>query len=214
MELIPPEIDTYVKAHASAEEPLLAELTRETWADAHCPQMQTGHVEGSLLYLLVRLLNARRVLEIGTFTGYSSLCMARGMPEDGRIITCDIDPVATAMARRYWAQNPHGGKIELCLAPALETIATLSEPLDLVFIDADKEHYPQYWEAVVPKVRPGGLIVADNVLWSGKVLDPKEPSDLAIVAFNQLVQADPRVEAVMLTVRDGVTIARKKEGAA
>jgi caffeoyl-CoA O-methyltransferase len=211
MELTPPAIDAYAKAHASGEDPLLAELTRETWASAQYPQMQTGHVEGSLLYLLARMINARRILEIGTYTGYSSLSLARALPESGVVITCDIDPVATDMARRYWARSPHGHKIVLRLAPALETIAAIEGSLDLVFIDADKENYGAYWDGVLPLVRPGGLIIADNVLWSGKVLDPKDPSDHAIVAFNEKVRADDRVESVLLTVRDGITLARKKD---
>lgn len=210
MELLYPEaIDEYTKLHTSREDPLLQELTQETYAKAKYPTMQTGHVEGSLLALLAAILEARSVLEIGSFTGYSALAMAAAMPPDGRLITCDVDPVATEIARRYWARSPHGGKIELRLGPALETIESLDGPLDLVFIDADKENYINYWEACLPKVRRGGVIVVDNVLWSGKVLDPKEETDRAIVAFNTHARYDERVKAVMLPVRDGVTVARK-----
>ncbi|MCL4694817.1 MAG: O-methyltransferase, partial [Candidatus Hydrogenedentes bacterium] len=136
--------------------------------------------------------------------------MAEGMAADGKLITCDVDPEATAIAQTHWNQSPHGSKIELRLGPALETIEGLTGPIDMVFIDADKENYIHYWEAVLPKVRQGGLIVADNVLWSGRVLKPEKRSDHAVDAFNKHVVADPRVEAVMLTVRDGVTLAWKR----
>jgi caffeoyl-CoA O-methyltransferase len=136
--------------------------------------------------------------------------MAMGLPDDGRVITCDIDPDVTRIAREFWARSPHGHKIELRMGAALDTIRALDGPIDLAFIDADKSNYIKYWDAVVTKVRPGGLILADNVLWSAKVLRPKEPNDYAIVAFNRHVRQDDRVELVMLTVRDGITLARKK----
>ena len=210
MDLIAPEIDAYAKLHASPEDALLAELTEETRAKAKYPQMQTGHVEGLFLRLLVQALEARSVLEIGCFTGYSALSMAMGLPEGGKVTTCDIDPEMTVIAKRYWARSPHGGKIELVLGPALETVAGLDGPFDLVFIDADKENYIAYWDACIPKVRSGGFVAVDNVLWSGRVLDPKEKSDYAIVAFNQHAARDDRVDKVVLTVRDGITLARKK----
>jgi caffeoyl-CoA O-methyltransferase len=174
------------------------------------PQMQVGRIEGRFLKMLVRLVRARRILEIGMFTGYSALMMAEGLPDDGRMITCDVNPVAEEVARRYFNQSPYGHKIEIRLGPALDTIKSLTEPLDLVFIDADKTNYSNYYEAVMPLVRPGGLIVADNVLWSGRVLDPKSDDDHAIVAFDKLVQSDPRVENVCLTVRDGMMLAWKR----
>jgi caffeoyl-CoA O-methyltransferase len=160
--------------------------------------------------MLVRLTVARRVLEIGMFTGYSALMMAEGLPEDGRLITCDVDPKAELIARRYFAESPHGHKIEVRMGPALETVASLAEPIDMVFIDADKENYVNYYEACFPLVRPGGLIVADNVLWSGRVLDPQDEATRAIVAFNTRVQQDPRVENVCLTIRDGIMLAWKR----
>jgi caffeoyl-CoA O-methyltransferase len=172
--------------------------------------MMVGYCEGLLLKLLVRLMNARRVLEIGTFTGYSALCLAEGLPEDGRLVTCDVDAAATTIARRYWARSPHGAKITLELRPALETIATLQGPIDLVFIDADKPGYVRYWEACLPLLRTGGVVAADNTLWSGKVLAPSGQDDLAIAAFNDHVARDPRVEKVVLPVRDGVTVAVKR----
>jgi caffeoyl-CoA O-methyltransferase len=144
------------------------------------------------------------------FTGYSALMMAEGLSEDARLITCEIDPRAEAIAHRYFAESPHGDKITIRMGPALETIKTLTGPLDLVFIDADKSNYANYYEACLPLLKPGGLIVADNVLWSGKVLHPNDPNDHAIVAFNRLVQSDPRVENVCLTVRDGMMLACKR----
>jgi caffeoyl-CoA O-methyltransferase len=173
--------------------------------------MQVDVIEGRFLKMLVRLTGARTILEIGTFTGYSALMMAEGLPDDGRLITCEVDPKAEAIARRYFAESPHGHKVTVRMGPALETIKTLSAPLDLVFIDADKANYSNYYEASLPLLRPGGLIVADNVLWSGKVLDPQDADDHAIVAFDRMVQSDPRVENVCLTVRDGMMLARKRE---
>lgn len=208
--LIPDAIEQYATAQSAGEAPLFRELAAETHAVTDCPQMQVGQLEGGLLRLLVRMINARRVLEIGTFTGYSALAMAEGLPADGELITCDIDPKATAIAQKYWARSPHGKKISLTLGPALDTLSTLHGPFDLVFIDADKTNYRHYWEAALPKVRQGGLLVIDNVLWSGRVLDPQDAESEAIATFNDHVTKDPRVEAVMLTVRDGITVAWKK----
>lgn len=210
MPVIPDPIDEYARLHSSREDPLLAELARDTFANAKLPQMQTGHLEGSFLRILAAAIGARRVLEIGTYTGYSALCLASGLPDDGVVITCDRDPEATDMARRYWAKSPHGRKIDLRMGNALDTLKTLDGPFDLAFIDADKENYVRYWEACLPKVRPGGILAVDNVLWSGRVLNPKDPLDHAIVAFNLHVRYDDRVDLVMLTIRDGLTLARKK----
>lgn len=208
--LVPEIIEGYAAAHTAAESPLLHELAQETYRSTDCPQMLVGQLEGTLLKLLVKMIKARCVLEIGTFTGYSALAMAEGLPKNGRLITCDIDPVVTEIAQRYWARSPHGKKIELRLGLALDTLKSLKERLDLVFIDADKENYVNYWEVCIPKIRRGGILVADNVLWSGRVLKPKDETDRAIVRFNEHVKKDKRVDAVMLTVRDGVTVAWKK----
>jgi caffeoyl-CoA O-methyltransferase len=206
----PDGIEDFAAAHSDAPSELLVRLREETIASIESPGMQVGPLEGALLRMLVRLTGARRVLEIGMFTGYSALCMAEGLPDDGELITCDVNPKAEAIARRYFAQSPHGKKIHVRMGPALETIKTLKGPLDLVFIDADKSNYPAYYDAVFPLLRQGGLIVGDNTLWSGKVLDPKTEDDRAIVAFDQKVAQDPRVERVLLTVRDGVMLARKR----
>lgn len=207
---IPENIDAYATAHSTPESALFAELAAVTRARTTMPQMMVGHTEGLLLKFLVRVSGAKHVLEIGTFTGYSTLSMAEGLRDDGSIVTCDIDPAATAIAQSFWDRSPHGKKIALKLAPALDTIATLAGPIDLVFIDADKTNYVRYWDACVPKMRSGGMLVTDNVLWSGRVLDPKETDDHALAAFNEHVLRDTRVELVMLPIRDGITLAVKR----
>lgn len=210
--IAPPPIDAYCLAHTTPADPLLDELAAHTQAHCKLPQMLTGPVEGTLLRMLVQTSGAQRVLEIGTFTGYSALSMAAGLPADGELITCDIDQDTNAIAKSFWARSPHGTKIKPMLGPALETIGALPTKMrfDFVFIDADKENYVNYYEAVLPRLRSGGLIAADNTLWSGKVLDPREKSDHAIVAFNMHVARDARVEQVLLSVRDGVLLIRKR----
>jgi caffeoyl-CoA O-methyltransferase len=205
------KIEQFARDHTTPESDLFARLREETYRTMASPQMQVDRIEGELLKLLVRLTGARLILEIGTFTGYSALMMAAGLPNDGRLVTCEVDPMAEAIARRYFAESPHGSKIDLRMGPALETIKSLTGPLDLVFIDADKPNYSNYYQASMPLLKPGGLIIADNVLWSGKVINPKDEKDHAIVAFNKLVQSDSRVENVCLTVRDGIMLAWKKQ---
>jgi caffeoyl-CoA O-methyltransferase len=208
--IILPAIEDYCRAHSVAASPLRDELYVHTHAHCKLPQMLTGPLESAFLAMLVRLTRARRIVEIGLFTGYSALSMAEALPADGRIVSCEISADNAAIARRFFERSPHGGKIEIRMGPALETLKSLEGPFDLAFVDADKENYIAYFEALVPKLAPGGLIVADNVLWSGTVLDPKEASDRAIVAFNDHVARDPRVEVVMLPVRDGVSLIRRK----
>jgi caffeoyl-CoA O-methyltransferase len=208
--LVPPEIEEYAGAHTELPAPLFEELRQKTYAHMKSPHMQVGRLEGSFLRMLVRLAQARRVLELGTFTGYSALMMAEGLPEDGELITCDVDENATAMAREFFARSPHGRKIQLRMGPALDTLKSLHGPLDLAFIDADKTNYSAYYDAIVPLLRPGGLLVADNTLWSGRILHPEDPSDHALVDFNRKVAADARVEKVLLTVRDGMMLALKR----
>ncbi len=210
MNLVPEEIETYCESHSSPESEVLKALVKETYENAKLPQMQVGHLEGAFLKILVRLTRAQRVLEIGTFTGYSALAMAEGLPENGKVITCDIDPVNTEIARKHWSLSPNGKKIELKLGPALQTLETIEGPFDLAFIDADKENYLKYWNKILPKMNSGGLLIADNVLWSGRVLNPKEPTDHKIAEFNKQVHSDPRVELLMLPVRDGMTLAWKR----
>lgn len=222
MDFIDKRVEEYAFEHTAPEPDLLRRLSEETYARMEWPTMLTGRLEGRLLKLLAQIAGARRVLEIGTFTGYSALSLAEGLPEDGKVITCEIDPRNADFARRYFAMSPHGRKVEIRLGPALETLQALrsaagaAEPagmagaFDLAFIDADKENYPAYYEAVMELVRPGGLILVDNTLWSGKVLDPKDKDTLAIDALNNRIARDARVENVLLTVRDGVQLVRRK----
>ncbi len=211
--LIGEALDAYVHAHTTAQPPLFDRLREETHRDLDMPQMQVGRVEGQFLRMMVQISGARRVLEIGTYSGYSGLAMASALPEDGKLVTCDIDPEAAAVARRYFDDSPWGDKIELRLGPALDTVRELRESgatFDLVFIDADKSGYVNYYEGVLPMLPSGGLVLADNTLWSGAVLDPRDDSDHAIVRYNTHVAQDDRVEQVLLSVRDGVMMARKK----
>ena len=204
------QIEEYAEAHTTPPDPLLAELAAETKATMASPQMLTGTIEGRFLEQLVAVMGARRVLEIGTFTGYASLSMAAALPADGRIDTLDIEPKHAEVAQRYFDRSPHGSKITLHLGPALETITSLEGEFDLVFIDADKENYDAYYEAVLPRLSARGLIAIDNTLWSGRVLDPPDETSKLIAALNDKLAADERVVAVQLTVRDGVTLVRRR----
>lgn len=209
--LLSPDIERYVHDHTRARPALFDELRDVTHATMESPNMQVGRVEGGLLKMLVAITGARRVLEVGTFTGYSALCMAEALPDDGELITCDKDPEATRVARSFFDRTPHGKKISIRVGDALTTIRALPNgtTFDLAFIDADKERYSDYYEEIVPRLRPGGLLVADNTLWSGTVVAPETESARAIASFNQRVTADPRVENVLLSVRDGIMLARK-----
>ena len=208
--LVDEAIEAYAEAHTTPPDPLLAELAAETRATMSAPQMLTGTLEGRFLELLVHATGARRILEIGTFTGYSALSMAAALPEDGRIDTLDIEPRHAEVAQRYFDRSPHGAKIRLHLGPALETIGTLEGEFDLVFIDADKKGYDGYYEAVLPRLSARGLIAIDNTLWSGRVLDPQDDDTRTIAALNDKLAADERVVAVQLTIRDGVTLVRRR----
>ncbi len=205
-----PEIETYLHEHSRAPAPIFEEMRARTYAEVPEPQMQVGRVEGALLRILVAAIGARRVLEIGTFTGFSGLSIAESLPDDGELITCDINPRVTAIAREYFDRTPHGKKIKIVLGPALETIRTLAPHFDMVFVDGDKEHYPDYYEAAIRLLRPGGLLLADNALWSGEVLAPETTEGRAIAALNARATADPRVDNVLLAVRDGVMLVRKR----
>lgn len=206
-------LERYIEAHTTPEDDLWTRLRGESDAAFKDPDMAVGPVQGRLLRLLVMISGARRVLEIGTFSGYSALFLASGLPADGELLTLDINPETTALARRFFAESPWRDKIRLRLGPALDSLRDLAADgarFDLVFLDADKEAYVEYWEAVVPLVPSGGLILADNALWSGRVLAPEEASDHAVVAFNDRVRRDPRVEHVLLSIRDGLMLARKR----
>jgi caffeoyl-CoA O-methyltransferase len=208
--LVEEQLEEYAEAHSTEPDPLLAELAEETRATMAAPQMLTGPIEGRFLELLVAGLGARRVLEIGTFTGYSALSMAAALPPEGHIDTLDIEPRHAEVAQRYFDRSPHGSKITLHLGPALETIEALEGEFDFVFIDADKENYDAYYEAVLPRLAERGLIAIDNTLWSGRVLDPQDENTKKIAALNDKLAADERVVAVQLTVRDGITLVRRR----
>ena len=208
--IVDERVEAYAEEHTTQVGELFERLAEETRAETSAPQMMVGRIEGQFLARLVRLSGARRILELGTFTGYSSISMASALPDDGRIITCDVDPEATAIARRYMDESGHGDKIEIRLGPALETIETLEGPFDLVFIDADKPSYRAYYEAALPLLAEDGVIIADNVLWSGRVAEEGgDESTQAIKDFNEHVRNDDRVVSVMLTVRDGMTLIQK-----
>ena len=207
MKWLDPKVDAYAEAHTTPSGELFERLAAETREKTTLPQMMVGEVEGRFLEFLVRLMRAQRVLELGTFTGYSSLSMARGLPEGGRVISCDVDEETTAIARRYAEEAGLADRIEYRIGPALETIAQLDGTFDLVFIDADKPNYRNYYEAVLPKLSDNGLIVADNALRDGRVL---EDGDEPMKEFNDHVRNDPRVECVLLTVRDGMLFVMKR----
>lgn len=204
-------VEEYAAEHTTPVGDLFEQLAAETREKTTAPQMMVGRIEGQFLARLVRLSGAKRILELGTFTGYSSISMASALQPDGRIITCDVDPDATAIARRYMDESGFGDRIEIRLGPALETIETLEGPFDIVFIDADKANYKAYYEATLPLLAQDGVLIADNVLWSGRVVEEDgEESTLAIKDFNEHVANDDRVVSVMLTVRDGMTLVQNR----
>ena len=210
--IVSEEIEAYAEAHTTKPPELLAELAEETRLTLRAPQMLTGTIEGRFLELLVYGTGAKRVLELGTYSGYSSLSMAAGLPEGGHIDTCEFDETHAEVARRYMEESPYGDRITVHLGPALETIEKLEGEFDFVFIDADKENYVNYYEALLPRLADGGLMALDNTLWSGRVLDDSDDSEgtRAIKAINARIASDERVTSVMLTVRDGVTLVRKR----
>ena len=210
-------IEAYAAAHTTPEPALFADLAAETRTSTSAPSMMVGTLEGRFLSFLVTMLRPQLVLEIGTFTGYSALSMAGSLPPGGRIMTCDISEEHVAIARRHIDASPHRDQIEIRVGPAIDTLESLDGPFDLAFIDADKTGYLDYYEAIVPKLAPGGVIAVDNVLWSGRVLDDAPAGEIdestrALRAFNDHVVADERVECVMLPVRDGVTLVRLRAG--
>ena len=205
-----PALEAYAEAHTTAPPDHLLALAEETRATLMAPQMMVGALEGRFLEMLVYALRPKWVLEIGTFSGYSSLSMAAGLPPGGRITTCELSPVHAAAARAHIAGSPYADRIEVVEGPALDTVGALDGPFDFVFIDADKTNYLAYYHAVLGKLAPGGLIAADNTLWSGNVVNEGDQSDdtRAIRAFNDAVVGDSRVVCALLPVRDGVTLIR------
>jgi caffeoyl-CoA O-methyltransferase len=211
--VVPAAVEAYAAAHTTAPAPFLQALAEQTRATLESPQMLTGEIEGRFLEFLVFLAQPRLVLEIGTYSGYSALSMAQALPAGGRIVTCELDRDRVEFAQRHIDEAGFSDRIEIRQGPALETIGGLDGPFDLVFVDADKEGYHDYYEAVLPKLSERGLIVIDNVLWSGRVAEPESDEDSdstrALRAFNDHVAGDERVVCVMLSVRDGVTLVRR-----
>ena len=206
-----PQIERYARDHSAAEPPLLTELAAATREFSPAHGMMVGRLEGRFLKMLVAAVGARRVLEVGTFTGYSALSMAEALPPDGELITLELDPRHAEMARGFIARSPYAGVIEVRIGPALDSLRSLEGPFDFVFIDADKPGYLDYYEAALPLLADRGLIAVDNVLQSGRVVDAGEQSrnTVAMRRFNDHVAADPRVECVMVPIRDGVTLIRR-----
>lgn len=206
------KIDSYIEAHTSAEPPLLRQLYRHTNIHHLYGRMCSGKVQGRLLKMLTSMIEPKRVLEIGTFTGYSALCIAEALEPDAILHTIEIDDEQEENLKHWFSQSSHGSKIKLHIGDALTIVPSMDEEFDMVLIDANKRHYISYLELITNKLRKGGYIIADNTLWNGKVLEQPMPTDeqtRAIAEFNRLVANDPRFEAVMLPLRDGLTIIRK-----
>ncbi len=211
MDFLPKKIADYAETHTEAESDLLQSLVRDTHLKTLAPRMLSGHLQGRFLSLITKLMQPKRILEIGTFTGYAALCMAEGLAEDGILTTIEANDELAVLIRKYVELGGFSGKIEALFGNALDIIPTLADGFDLVFIDAGKRDYPAYYDLVLPKVKSGGLIIADNILWSGKVVDDKKDVDTTIIdQFNKKIVADNRVEALLLPIRDGLMLARKK----
>ena len=213
MDFIAEEIQNYAEKYTSAESDLLTELLRKTHRERNDKSMLSGFYQGRLLSMFSKMIAPRRILEIGTYMGYSALCLAEGLTEDGKIITLDMQPTTHEIAKEFWAKSDLKDKIDGRLGDAAQIIPTLDETFDLVFIDADKPNYKNYYDLVFPKVRVGGLIIADNVLWSGKILDVaanNDESTIALDEYNKKINADARVSNILFAVRDGLMIARKE----
>jgi caffeoyl-CoA O-methyltransferase len=209
MFIVPENIEAYALDNSHKETPLLKELREETYRIMEYPQMLTGPIEAQFLRTLIKLLGARKVLEVGMFTGYATLSMASALPIDGELITCEINGEAIRFASKFFERSEFGKRIRVMEGPALESIKKIDFEIDFAFIDADKTSYPDYYEEIMLRLRQGGLIVVDNALWSGRVLTPEDDETRAIAALNRRIRNDTRVENVLLTVRDGVNLVRK-----
>lgn len=211
MHFISPELENYIEQHSQPEPELLAALNKETYQKVLLPRMLSGHFQGRVLSMLSKLVRPVNILEIGTYTGYAALCLCEGMRENGQLHTIDIKEELVDFQRKYFDRSPWGNQIFQHLGEAVDVIPTLDLTFDLVFIDADKENYLNYFELMVPKMNKGGIILSDNVLWSGKVLEPLQPNDLStkvLLEYNERLKNDPRVETVLLPIRDGLTVSR------
>lgn len=213
MDFLPEKIDHYSENHTSPESELLAKLNRDTQAKVLRPRMLSGHLQGRTLSMMSHMLRPNRILEIGTYTGYSALCLAEGLTDGGELHTIDINEELEDFAQSYFDKSEYGQKIKMHIGNALDLIPELNKTWDMVFIDADKTNYSNYYDLVIDRTRSGGFIIADNVLWSGKVTEPVKKQDddtRALIAFNKKIQHDERVENVLLPIRDGLMVCRKK----
>ena len=212
MEFITQELDQYCCSHTADENELLKRINRETHLEVLQPRMLSGHFQGRVLSMLSKMIQPKRILEIGTYTGYSALCLAEGLKMEGKLVTIDVNEELAARVQSYFDESSFSKQISYVISPALEVIPSLNETWDLVFIDADKQNYIEYYEMVLPLVKSGGYIILDNVLWSGKVTDSqKNDKDTVLLRkLNTLIHTDERVEEVLLPIRDGLMIARKK----
>ena len=211
MHFISQELENYIEQHSEKEPVLLAALSKETYQKILLPRMLSGHFQGRVLSMLSKLIRPLNILEIGTYTGYSALCLCEGMQEKGQLHTIDIKEELVDFQRKHFDKSPWGNQIVQHLGEAVAIIPTLDIKFDLVFIDADKENYLNYFELILPKMNKGGIILSDNVLWSGKVLEPLHPNDLStkvLMEYNQLLATDARIETVLLPIRDGLTVSR------
>ena len=211
MHFISQELEDYIEQHSEKEPALLAALNKETYQKILLPRMLSGHFQGRVLSMLSKLIRPVNILEIGTFTGYAALCLCEGMQENGQLHTIDIKEELVDFQRKYFDKSPWGNQITQHLGEAITIIPTLEMRFDLVFIDADKENYINYFELILPKMNKGGIILSDNVLWSGKVLEPLQKNDLStkiLLEYNELLKNDSRVETVLLPIRDGLTVSR------
>ncbi len=211
MHFLSPLLEDYIQNHSEDEPEILQELTRETHLKIVRPRMLTGHFQGRVLSMLSKIINPKNILEIGTYTGYSAICLAEGMQKDGTLYTIDINPELTAIQRRYFDKSGFGKQIVQHTGNAQDIVPKLDIVFDLVFIDAEKTEYPNYLEAVLKKTKTGSIILSDNVLWSGKVVEPVDPKDKAtktVLAYNKALKEDSRLETVLLPIRDGLTLSR------
>jgi len=211
MEFISEKINNYVNNHSQKEPELLQQLNKETWQKALIPRMLSGHFQGRVLSMISKLIQPKSILEIGTYTGYSALCLAEGLQKNGLLHTIDHNEELVNFQKKYFDKSDYKNSIKQYLGKALDIIQSLDEKFDLVFIDADKANYSNYFFAVIDKMNKGGVILSDNVLWSGKVTETPNPNDedtLALIAYNKLLNQDPRVESILLPIRDGLTITR------
>lgn len=211
MHFISEELEQYIEKHSATEPEILQQLTKETYQKILLPRMLSGHFQGRVLSMLSKILNPKHILELGTYTGYATLCLAEGLKSDGTIDTIDINEELEDIQQKYFSASEFKDQIIQHIGNALDIVPTLNKKFDLVFIDADKENYINYWNLIVPMMNKGGIILSDNVLWSGKVLEEVQKNDKStpiLLAYNKIVNEDPRVETVLLPIRDGLTVSR------